>query len=787
MKPLFNIFILLVAAIIPLAVKGQAVSFSFSGFVREKGSQESLPGVSIYIPSLKQGIPSNNYGFYAFKLPAGEYLVEVSAVGFKKQQLQVLLSKDLKLDILLEPFAQLAEVTISAAAGKSISEASQMSAIDIPVNQIKDIPALLGEKDVFKVIKLLPGVQKGMEGSSGFYVRGGGPDQNLIMLDDAVVYNANHLFGFFSIFNGDALKSVELIKGGFPARYGERLSSVLVMNMKDGNKEKLTGEAGIGLISSRFTLEGPIQKNKSSFLVSGRRTYLDLLARPFLSKEDKAGYFFYDMNAKANFTLDSINKVFVSGYFGRDKFYTKSKYDSNDLEKGNFNWGNATITTRWNHLFNSRFFANTSLIYSDYQLNLNYQDKYDDEFYELNYTSGIRDLGGKFDIDYAPGGRHYLRAGLKTVWHRFTPRARIEKGSSEYQNTRDVTRYHSYEYAVYAEDDWSPFEHFSVNMGVRAAVFRTGGRSYDNIEPRVSMRASLSGVTSLKLSYARMNQYLHLLSNTGIGLPTDLWVPSTTKILPERSQQVAGGLARDLPAHNLLFSAEVYYKSMKNIISYREGASFLDPEDDDAKQDVNFEDNVTSGTGKSYGLELMLQRKSGRLSGWVGYTLAWTRYRFPELNFGKEFYPRHDRRHDVSVVCIYKLSEKLKLTGTWVYGSGSALSIPRSEYSTYRSGANFYSGIGNLNPYKGVQQTSVTDFGERGTFRSEPYHRLDVGLQFFKKKKKTERTFELGLYNAYSHLNPFYYYNDTGADDRSVLKKVALFPIIPSVSWNYKF
>lgn len=771
----------------PIILFAQEKKVTLSGFVREKGSLETLPGVSVFLPDLKKGMAANNYGFYAFTISPGTYTIEVSFVGYKKQSLQVILNEDVKLDIELENDGQLDEVVVVASEQKKISENTRMSTIDIPINQIKDIPALLGEKDVFKVIKLLPGVQKGVEGSSGFYVRGGGADQNLIILDDAVVYNANHLFGFFSIFNGDALKSVELIKGGFPARYGERLSSVLVMNMKEGNKENFTGEAGLGLLSSRITLEGPIQKNKSSFLVSGRRTYFDLLAKPFMPEDMKVGYYFYDLNAKMNFDLNAANKIFVSGYFGRDKFNVKDKYDGGE-DKQALIWGNATVTTRWNHLFSNKVFANTSLIFSDYNLLLKIGQKYKDEFYEAKYNSGIRDLGMKFDLDYAVGGDHYLRSGVKSVWHQFTPSALVEKGNYNNVNTRNVKVYNSYETNIYVEDDWIPLEKLSFNIGLRSTNFSADGHNYKSIEPRLSARFSINPNTSVKASYARMNQYLHLLSNTGVGLPTDLWVPSTAKIVPERSQQVAIGIARDFPEKKLLFSVEGYYKTMNNIISYREGASFIETGDSPKyDESMNFEDKITTGKGKSYGLEMLLQRKSGRLSGWIGYTLSWTKHQFGELNSGKEFYPRQDHRHDFSLVAIYKLSKRVKLTGSCVFSSGASANIPQAQYSVNSHGyvGNSYSAIHA--PFKGEHVNRVNDYGERGSFKTEPYHRLDLGVQFYKKKKRVERTIEIGVYNAYNHLNPFYYTTDFKENDKAVLKKVAIFPIIPSVSWNYKF
>jgi hypothetical protein len=760
--------------------------YTVSGYVREVGSRELLIGVNVYLPGAATGTTTNTYGFYSLTLPAADSVTVVfSYVGYATGSRTVSLRKNVELNVDLPAGQVLGEVVVEGTRQK-VSETPQMSTLDIPIKQIKTIPALLGEKDVLKVLQLMPGVQKGSEGSSGLYVRGGGPDQNLIILDDAVVYNAYHLFGFFSLFNGDALKSVELTKGGFPARYGGRLSSVLEMNMKEGSKEELHGEGGIGIISSRLTLEGPISKGKSSFILSGRRTYIDALARPFIPDGD-AGYYFYDLTAKVNHDFGRRDKLYLSGYFGQDRFFFLEKYDGNRYKTG-FNWGNATGTLRWNHLFNEKLFANTSLIFSNYRFQI-YQDEKEQNGarYSLDYHSGIRDLGIKQDWDFFPSPRHSVKFGFSSTYHRFTPSAIVLKDSQINQFSREVKAIDVAESGLYAEDTWRPFDRLRLNAGFRLSHYLTQGRQYLRPEPRLAASYTLAEDLSAKASYAQMNQYVHLLSNTGIGLPTDLWVPTTARVAPQQSRQVAAGLAKDFTEKGLQLTLEGYYKKMDNIIGYREGASFLLLEDGpESAGRVSWEDNVTAGQGWSYGAELLLQKKAGRFSGWVGYTLSWTQLQFDELNFSKKYYARYDRRHDLSLVGIYEISPRITLSGTWVYGTGNAITLPTSEYSAYEHTPSAFSSS------NGRYSSHVSDFGAKNSFRMAPYHRLDLGIQFHKKLKRHERTWEFSLYNAYSRQNPFFYftdseYNKQTQESRGLLKQVALFPIIPSFSYNFKF
>jgi hypothetical protein len=763
--------------------------YTISGYVSEKGSKENLPGVNIYIPKLKSGTSTNTYGFYSITLPSDTVELLISYVGFQTKYLKFYLGATTQLDLELEN-SSLKEVVVTDTKVEHISDEVQMSKIELPIEQIKNMPALLGEKDVMKAIQLLPGVQKGSEGSSGIYVRGGGPDQNLIILDDATVYNATHLFGFFSLFNGDALKSVELTKGGFPARYGGRLSSVIDMQMKDGNKEKIKGEAGIGLLSSRLTLEGPIKKNKASFLFSARRTYIDVLARPFLKSPDgTVGYYFYDLNAKLNYVIDYKNKLYLSGYFGKDKFYARDS--KANIQKGyntsaGIDWGNATGTLRWNHLINEKLFSNVSLIFTNFLFNIGYKDITPASTTSLRYFSGIRDYTLKSDFDYYPNSRHTIKMGINATYHFFRPNAIIIKATdpnaSDF-NLNAQTKINTYETAIYAEDDFKISDKWRANGGLRLSNFNVRSKSYFNPEPRISLKYVLQKDLSIKASYATMNQYIHLLSNSGIGLPSDLWVPATDRIRPQQSQQVALGFAKDLKIKEADFqiSLEGYYKKSRNVIGYKEGASFLSASsvDLDGLYRFSYEDIVTSGKAESYGTELFLQKKSGKFTGWIGYTLSWTWLRFEDLNFGKRFPARYDRRHDISVVGTYKFNDHITLSAVWVYGTGNAISLPTSTYTI--SPDPIHNGS---NPYYYQAQ----DFGEKNSFRMSAYHRLDLAIQFHKQRTHYERVFELGVYNAYNRKNAFYY--DTRYDTatgQTKLIQISLFPIIPSVTWTYKF
>ncbi len=801
-KILLLLFLLIIS---DKAISQNIQKITISGYVKEKGSGELLPGVNVSIKEKKIGSQTNKYGFFSVTyVPEAENTIAFSFVGYKTnfQIIRGNLSQEISIE--LEPENALLDEVIVKGDGRQavkqkISENVQMSQISIPIAQIKEIPAFLGERDVLKVIQLMPGVQKGSEGNSGIYVRGGGPDQNLLILDDAPVYNAYHLFGFFSVFNGDALKSVELTKGGFPARYGGRLSSVIEMQMKDGNKTKLHGEGGIGLIASRIMLEGPISKNKkSSFLISARRTYLDVITKPFIESlgEVSGGYYFYDLNAKLNYAFNTKNKLFLSGYFGKDKFYSTEENNGKSSDNG-LKWGNATATLRWNHLYNSKTFSNTSLIYSNYVFDIYSETNFSNtsENISLKYFSGIRDFTLKQDFDYLPSNEHNLKFGGQLTNHYFTPSALVLKDKSLNLDKNLVRPINTFESALYVEDTYKPLEKLKINAGLRLSHFYTNNDINEiNFEPRIATAYVLPKNWAIKASYAYMNQYIHLLSNSGGGLPTDLWVPANNKIKPQRSWQLATGIAKDFLKNNLELTVEGYFKELKNIVAYKEGSSFLFKGGDNYEELLNGQSTewdrlVTQGKGKSYGMEVMLQRKVGKLTGWIGYTLSYTKQQFDELNFGKEFYARYDRRHDASIVAIYKISKKIILSGTWVYGTGNAINL---QSATYKVSVPEFLNTTN-NPNTENRQFTVNHYKERNSFRASAYHRLDLSIQFIKKMKKGhERAWVWSIYNVYNQKNPFFYQIkerqiQNSFQSEKYLSKLSLFGIIPSVSYNFKF
>ncbi|MFT7376646.1 MAG: hypothetical protein ACI88Z_000467 [Sphingobacteriales bacterium] len=754
---------------------------TLSGYIKELGSQETLIGATIYFPEIKQGTVTNNYGFYSFTLPKQDTLIVwISYVGYTTQFLRIPFKKDLTFNGILTNATDLDEVVIE---GNQINVAqeSQMSAISVPAKMIKELPAILGEKDVIKTIQLLPGIQSGSEGQAGLYVRGGGPDQNLIILDDAVVYNANHLFGFFSTFNGDAIKNVNVVKGGFPARYGGRLSSVVDLTMKDGNMEKPSGEVGVGLISSRLTLEGPVKKGKSSFLISGRRTYIDALLQPAIriaQPGSAIGYYFYDLNMKFNHKIDEKNRLFISSYLGRDKFYFKLE-DDDVKDAANLSWGNVTTTARWNHQITNKLFANTSLIFSNFDLNVSNTvvEKRKEEEYSLSYSSGIRDYTTKFDLDYLPSPRHSIKMGALLTHHTFTPNAFTVKNPDPKNNISNISKTPSVETAVYAEDDFRLGNRLKLNGGLRFVSFMPKGEQYFSLEPRLGARYMITDDLSAKASYAKMNQYLHLLTSANPGLPSDLWIPATSRIKPQQSSQIAAGLAKTFPNKNLEITLEGYYKEMKNIISFKEGASFLidDPFEPEV-ENLDWQDKVTSGNGKSYGAEVFTQYSEGDFTGWAGYTLSWTIHQFEEINNGQPYYPKYDRRHDISLVGNYKLNERWTVSSSWVYGTGNTLTLESGYFKSFSENNGHQNNV---------------DYNGKNNFRGEAYHRLDLSFRSTKKKKRGTQTWEYGLYNAYSRANPFYYTyisSDLGFGDAvPKLHRISLFPIIPSVSYSYKF
>jgi outer membrane receptor for ferrienterochelin and colicin len=744
---------------------------SISGYISDKKTGEKLRNASIFITNKNAGTTSNNYGFYSITLPSDSLSLIVSYAGYATFEKIVFLNMDYRLDIALDAQKDLEEVVVKTSRKPSVQNKTQMSSIDLPIETIKSLPRFLGEVDIIKAIQLLPGVQAGGEGQSGIYVRGGGPDQNLILLDGVPVYNVAHLFGFFSVFNADAVKNVELIKGGFPARYGGRLSSVLDIQMKEGNKNGLHGEAGIGLIASRLTLEGPFKKGKeSSFMISGRRTYIDVLAQPFIKAQTdglNTGYYFYDLNAKANFKLSAKDHLYISGYTGDDKFYADDK-TSDFTNKSGIKWGNTTAVVRWNHEFGNKLFGNLSTHYSKYQFEVGNEETSrtnSNEYFKLNYFSGIEDVNVKYDFDFLPSPNHFIKMGTGITFHSYKPGAIQSKESRTGSPSVDTLYKYKFltakETDTYIEDDIKISDKLKTNVGLHFTTFTIGTKTYTSLQPRVSARYLLSKDLSVKASYARMNQYIHLLTNAGLGLPTDLWVPVTERIPAQNSYQVATGIAYNYK-NKYEISVEGYYKKMNNIIEYAEGASYLNPTS-------NWEDKVEVGQGWSYGAEIFLQKKTGRTTGMIGYTLSWTDRQFEGLNFGNKFPYRYDRRHDLKMAVVHKLSKNIELSADFVYGTGQAISLPS---------ATFLDDNGQ----------DVQAFEKRNGYRMEAFHRMDVGISFNKQKKNFSRSWIISVYNVYDRRNPFFIY--LGKDDatnKPAYKQVSLFPILPSITYQIKF
>ncbi|RYD59397.1 MAG: TonB-dependent receptor [Sphingobacteriales bacterium] len=760
---------LLTMAFLPMLLYAQNVTVS--GYVTEKKSGERVTGATVYISKKNIGTSTNTYGFYSLTFPADSVELRASFLGFQPFSVSLMANKDVKLDIELEQSKDLKEVVV-VAQKDAIQTRTQMSAIDLPISTIKSLPAFLGEVDIMKAIQLLPGVQAGGEGSSGLYVRGGSPDQNLILLDGVPVYNASHLFGFFSVFNADAIRSVDVIKGGFPAHYGGRLSSVIDINMKEGNKNKLHGEGGVGIIASRLTLEGPIQKGKSSFMVSGRRTYVDVLAAPFMRGPVKAGYYFYDLNGKVNFKLGAKDHIYFSGYLGDDKFYASENNaegfgGSSTSFNSQLKWGNITGVGRWNHEFNKKLFGNLTTYYSQYKFLVSAREKStifnSKEEFSMSYSSGINDKAVKYDFDFIPGANHFVKAGLGLINHTYKPgiqSSRITSSLVTYDTTIGAKDINANEMDVYIEDDIRITSKLKTNIGVHATGFTVGGEFFKSIQPRAAVRYLITDDLSAKASYVQMSQFIHLLTNASIGLPTDLWVPVTKKVPVQQSQQVAAGLAYTHKT-GIEVSVEGYYKTMDNVIEYKEGASYFGGSS-------NWEDKITIGKGRSYGGELFIQKKKGQFTGMLGYTLSWTNRQFADLNNGSRFPYKYDRRHDFKVAGVFKVNNTIELSAEWVYGTGQAVTIPTAVIP-------------------GLDGGLVQLYGPRNGYRAPAYHRGDISAKFSKTHKNWESAWIVSVYNVYDRRNAFYIYSTTGREGNTVFKQVSLFPVLPSISYQFKF
>jgi hypothetical protein len=771
-KPFF-LLILLLPAFIGYAQK----KFTISGTVRDASTGETLIGASIRIQELgTSGTATNNYGFYSLNPAEGAYTLLFSYIGYETRVEKVSLHNNQTLNISLTNKSTLQEVVI--AAGRRVNEqvtSPQMGLEKLNMAQINMVPVVMGERDILKTITLMPGIKSGGEGNTGFYVRGGASDQNLILLDEATVYNASHLLGFFSTFNSDAIKDVSIYKGGMPAEYGGRLSSVLDVKMNDGNNKNLTIQGGLGLIASRLKVEGPIVKDKGAFMISARRTYVDVFLKASSdSTVNSSTLYFYDMNAKANYRFDDKNTIYLSGYFGKDVLGVQDIFGTN--------WGNTTATIRFNHLFSSKLFSNTSLIYSNY----NYAVKRFQNEDEFKVTSRIRDFNLKQDFQYALSNRHSLKFGLNLLHHKISPGDIRSNAESSYNDIHVEERY-GYESALYMSDQWQAGEKLTFLYGLRLngmfvmgpGTFKTYApdgtaltstpfgssslvKSYINLEPRLSASYLLDERSSVKFSYNRNTQNIHLLSNSSSSSPTDLYVMSSNNVKPEVADQVSTGYFRNFNNNNYEFSAEIYYKWMQNQIDYKDGAQLL--------VNQNAESLLTYGLGRAYGMELFMKKRYGRFNGWIGYTLSRTEREFVAINNGNYYPARQDRTHDLSVVGIYRLNRHWSFSGAFIYGTGNAVTYPTGKYT--------------------LDGLTTFSYSERNGYRQPATHRLDIGATLEgKEHKRFHSSWTFSIYNVYAYHNPYTItFRDSKTNPNTTeAVQTSLFPIpIPSVTWNFK-
>lgn len=783
-----NIIVLLLLLVFPNLIEAQT-KHTLSGYVKDAATGEFLPGANVYLKEIMQGTSTNSYGFYSLTVPSGNYTLGVSFMGYTEYAAPVKLTSDLRFNVTLQP--KVIETKVVEITEKRIEnniKSTDMGRVELSMDKMKKLPAFFGEVDLVKIVQLLPGVKNAGEGNTGLYVRGGGPDQNLVLLDEAVVYNAAHLLGFFSVFNSDAVKTVDLHKGGMPAQYGGRLASVLDISMKEGNSQKYKVDGGIGVIASRLTVQGPIKKDTSSFIISARRTYIDAVTKPFIkstSPTKGSGYYFYDLNTKINYRISDKDRLFLSGYFGRDVFEFKST-------KSNFNiripWGNAMISSRWNHLFSNKLFCNTSLIFSDYHFESNISQT----AFNIKFASGVRDYNAKLDFTWYPTIRHTVKFGANYIFHRFSPNNTSGDIAGEELNFGPKVYVFAHEAALYAGDDFDITDKLRVHGGLRASWFAQVGpytqyiknekdqkvdsikyaagdliKQYPNVEPRLMMRYTVNKNSSIKASFTQNYQYIHITSLANQSLPTDLWFPSTARVKPQFGTQYSLGYYQNFKENTWETSIETYYKTMKNQIEFKDGTLPSSGVGD------NLDNYLTFGSGEAYGTEFFVKKALGKTSGWVGYTLSWTKRTFPELNEGKTYFARYDRRHDLSVVISHELTSKWIFSAVFVYASGNLLWLPTSVY--------FFEG------------KPVVNYGERNNYRMPAYHRLDLSATYTPvTTKKVKSSWNFSIYNVYSRLNPYFIYVETTGspltgDLKNSAKKVSLFPIIPTVTYNFSF
>ena len=781
-----------------LATTAMGQRYTVSGILKDGANGETMKNILVAlipVENQSQSITnfSNQSGFYSVTAPKGQYILQVLYMGYKTVTDTIDLQGNQTRNYELVPEAVMTdEVVVTGQAADHNVTSAQVGKMEMKIETIKALPALFGEVDVLKSIQLLPGIQSGGEGNTGFYVRGGGPDQNLVLLDECTIYNAGHLFGFFSVFNADAVKNVEITKSGMPAYYGGRLASVLDVAQKEGNMKKFEVDGGLGLIFSRLTVQGPIKKDKCSFIISGRRTYIDVLVQPFLKKTSPlkgTKFYFYDLNAKLNVIINDKHRLFLGGYYGRDVYGFKSTTGQTSAQ---FRWGNAAASLRWNYVINPQLFLNTTFSFTNYD----FATTMGMDIYTMEMSSGVRDISLKSELTYTPAIPHEFKFGVHYIFHTFFPnKMAVDAGIADL-SLPNVDPYYGHELGIYANDEFDLFPWWKINAGLRYSHFEFVGpftryvfdeygiltdsivykpghiiKQYNGLEPRLSMRFKVAENTSIKTSYTLNYQYLHQVALATISLPTDVWMPSTEIVKPQIGHQVSLGLYQNFYKNMFESYIDFYYKHMNHLVEYKDGINI-----DDINQ--NADQMYVFGKGWSYGVELFLKKSTGRFTGFIGYTLSFTQRQFDDLNGGKPFYAKYDRRHDVSINLSYEiLRNKLNVSAVWVFATGNTMTIP----------IGYYFICGSL----------VTEYSDRNAFRLNPYHRLDLSLNWtIVKKKRFETGLNFSVYNVYNRKNPFFVFFETNTnfdmegqtfDMTTKAYQMSLFPILPSVTWNFKF
>ncbi len=772
--------------------------FVISGFVKNIDDGESIIGASVYDALLWEGTTTNNFGFYSLTLPKGEVKLNCSFVGYHSAKHDFVLNKDTALNFNLLYNTQIKEIPVVAYIAKEGINTTRTSTINVPVEQIKNFPSFLGEVDVIKTLQLLPGINSGNEGVSGLFVRGGGVDQNLYLLDDVPVYNISHLFGFFSVFNADALNNISITKGGFPARYGGRLSSVVDIRMKDGNTEKLSGTVSIGMMSSKLALDGPLIKDRTTFSFSVRRSYFDLFAMPIQSQSNiRTAFYFYDTNAKISHKISNKSKLYLSFYGGRDKFYTRYNYnkvrnpnqpsDGQETlsvnDEGYSGWGNVVGSVRWNRIYNEKLFSNISASFSNYSYFVGYEEHSITpnlwNYFEQRYHSGISDVMAKSNFDYFYNPNHHIRFGSSYTHHTFNPGADLLRRTQNTTTVLDSTiggdNVYGHEIFLYVEDDFEISKRLKINLGVHTSFYHTKNKTYHSVQPRLSGRFLINPKLAVKAAYSKMTQYMHLLGSSSVSLPTDLWIPVTDNIKPQHANQYAVGLKWQW-RQGFDLTVEGYIKKYNNLLISVYNRSIINNNADNLN-------SLTYGSGNSRGIEFLIHKKTGSLTGWIGYALSKSRQQFPLVNDGKEFPSANDRGNSIGLFSNYKFNNKVDLALTWSFGTGNAVTLPSQKFYTP-----------NLPSQGTTTNSSYSEYiGNINNFRMPKFHRLDVGVNFKKKNKLGERTWSFGLYNAYGHQNAFSVYFSSDIDDKTgevtrQLKQLSIFPVpLPYIRYTLKF